>query len=136
MSRKVPSSEYCYSQVFCKDLQTPANLRGALAWRRSGVRVPSGPLSFSVDLQVKRERLRTDPEAVIGECFETASRIKEGDRSSWYEAWTKTAERMKYDAEESLKGFRWGSIALQVLRAYHLPRFARPWRRSAGTQAA
>jgi hypothetical protein len=29
--------------------------------------------------------------ADIGECFETASRIKEGDRSSWYEAWTKTA---------------------------------------------
>ena len=42
--------------------------------------------------------------ADIGECFETASRIKEGDRSSWYEAWTKTAERMKSDAEESLKG--------------------------------
>ena len=42
--------------------------------------------------------------ADIGECFETASRIEEGDRDSWYEAWTKTADRMKADAEESLKG--------------------------------
>jgi hypothetical protein len=42
--------------------------------------------------------------ADIGECFETARRIKEGDRDSWYEAWTKTADRMKADAEESLKG--------------------------------
>jgi hypothetical protein len=42
--------------------------------------------------------------ADIGECFETAGRIKEGDRDSWYEAWTKTAERMKTDAEESLQG--------------------------------
>ena len=36
--------------------------------------------------------------ADIGECFETAGRIKEGDRSSWYEAWTKTADRIKADA--------------------------------------
>jgi hypothetical protein len=28
----------------------------ALAWRRSGVRVPSGPLPFSFYLQVKRDR--------------------------------------------------------------------------------
>jgi hypothetical protein len=32
--------------------------------------------------------------ADIGECFETAGRIKEGNRDSWYEAWTKTAKRM------------------------------------------
>jgi hypothetical protein len=32
--------------------------------------------------------------ADIGECFETASRIRKGDRRSWYEAWTKTADRM------------------------------------------
>jgi hypothetical protein len=44
-SRKVLSSEYRHLQGFCTHLKTPANLRGALAWRRSGVRVPSGPLS-------------------------------------------------------------------------------------------
>ena len=42
--------------------------------------------------------------ADIGECFETANNIKEGDRDSWYDAWTKTAQRMRQDAEESLKG--------------------------------
>ena len=26
--------------------------------------------------------------ADIGECFETANNIKEGDRDSWYDAWT------------------------------------------------
>src|SRR5215203_4138752 len=55
-SRKVLSSEYRHLQGFCTHLKTPANLRGALAWRRSGVRVPSGPLPFSFYLQVKRER--------------------------------------------------------------------------------
>jgi hypothetical protein len=55
MLRKVQSSECCYLQAFCTHLKTPANLRGALAWRRPGVRVPSGALSFSVDSQVKRE---------------------------------------------------------------------------------
>jgi hypothetical protein len=39
--------------------------------------------------------------ADIGECVETAGRIKVGDRSSWYEAWTKTADRMKADAQEN-----------------------------------
>jgi len=31
----------------------------------------------------------------IGECFETASTIKEGDRTSWYEAFTETADRLR-----------------------------------------
>jgi tryptophan synthase beta chain len=35
----------------------------ALAWRRSRVRVSSGPLTFSLDLQVKRkEERRASPE--------------------------------------------------------------------------
>jgi hypothetical protein len=53
MLGKAPSSECFYLQAFCTHLKTPANLRAALAWRRSGVRVPSGPLSFSFYLQVK-----------------------------------------------------------------------------------
>lgn len=40
--------------------------------------------------------------ADIGECFETAARIEEGNRDSWYEAWTKTADRLRNAAEESL----------------------------------
>ena len=59
--RKVTSSECLYLQVFCTHLKTPANLRAALAWRRSGVRVPSGPRSLSVDLQVKREERKEAP---------------------------------------------------------------------------
>jgi hypothetical protein len=50
------TQKHRHLQVFC-NLQKPlANYRAALAWRRSGVRVPSGPLYFSIDLQVKRER--------------------------------------------------------------------------------
>ena len=44
MPEKVPSSECCHLQAFCTHLKTPANLRAALAWRRSRVRVSSGPL--------------------------------------------------------------------------------------------
>jgi hypothetical protein len=38
---------------FSNDSERRRNLRSALAWRRSRVRVSSGPLSFSMDLQVK-----------------------------------------------------------------------------------
>jgi hypothetical protein len=61
MLRKAPSSECCHLQAFCTHLKTPANLRGALAWRRSGVQVPSGPLLFYGDLQVKREEQEKAP---------------------------------------------------------------------------
>jgi hypothetical protein len=41
-------------QQFCKLWKPLEDYLAALAWRRSGVRVPSGPLSFSFYLQVKR----------------------------------------------------------------------------------
>jgi len=62
--------------------------------------------------------------ADIGECFETAARIKEGDRDSWYEAWTKTAERMKTDAEESLQGGHPNSARRAFMRASNYYRAA------------
>jgi pimeloyl-ACP methyl ester carboxylesterase len=62
--------------------------------------------------------------ADVGECFETASRIKGGDRDSWYEAWTKTAERMKSDAEESLKGGHTDSARRAFMRASNYYRAA------------
>jgi hypothetical protein len=62
--------------------------------------------------------------ADIGECLETAARIKEGDRSSWYEAWTKTADRMKADAEESLKGGHTSSARGAYMRASNYYRAA------------
>ena len=42
--------------------------------------------------------------AEMGECFETAHRIKDGDRESWVEAWSSTARRVEAYAEEALKG--------------------------------
>ena len=48
-------------QQFCKLWKTLAKCRAALAWRRPGVQVPSGTLSFSVDLQVKREEQEMVP---------------------------------------------------------------------------
>ena len=62
--------------------------------------------------------------ADIGECFETAGRIKEGDRDSWYEAWTKTADRMKANAEESLKGGHTSSARRAFMRASNYYRAA------------
>jgi hypothetical protein len=62
MLGKAPSSECCYLQAFCTHLKTPANLRAALAWRRPGVRVPSGPPHCCFYLHEKRERSkRTGP---------------------------------------------------------------------------
>lgn len=62
--------------------------------------------------------------ADIGECFETAGRIKESDRDSWYEAWTKTADRMKSDAEESVKGGHKDSARRSYMRASNYYRAA------------
>jgi hypothetical protein len=62
--------------------------------------------------------------ADIGECFETTGRIKEGDRSRWYEAWTKTADRMKADAEESKKGEHTSSALRAYMRASNYYRTA------------
>src|SRR5215213_10336892 len=54
-SGKVLLAECCYLQAVCTHLKDSANLRAALAWRRPGVRVSSGPLPFCGDLQVKRD---------------------------------------------------------------------------------
>jgi alpha-beta hydrolase superfamily lysophospholipase len=62
--------------------------------------------------------------ADIGECFETAARIEEGNRDSWYEAWTKTADRLRNDAEESLDGGHKHSARRAYLRASNYYRTA------------
>jgi hypothetical protein len=62
--------------------------------------------------------------ADIGECFETAGRIKEDDRDSWYEAWIKTADRMKADAHESLRGGHTDSARRAFMRASNYYRAA------------
>ncbi|RVX74987.1 hypothetical protein B0A52_01264 [Exophiala mesophila] len=48
--------------------------------------------------------LATYSGAEIAECFETASRIKDGDIESWIEAWTATAKRVEAYAEKAYKG--------------------------------
>ena len=53
--RNAPTQKCGDFQQFCKFWKCLENYLGALAWRRTGVQVPSGPRSFSVDLQVKRE---------------------------------------------------------------------------------
>jgi hypothetical protein len=56
--RKTQTQKCGDFQQFCTHLKTPANLRGALAWRRTRVRVSSGPLRKGSVLQVKcRERI-------------------------------------------------------------------------------
>ena len=40
--------------------------------------------------------------ADIGECLQTAYRIKEGDFESWYQEWFDTAERIRGIADASL----------------------------------
>ena len=40
--------------------------------------------------------------ADLGECLATANRINEGDTESWYQEWTKTAERLYKLGQESL----------------------------------
>jgi predicted alpha/beta-fold hydrolase len=55
--------------------------------------------------------------AEIGECFQTASRIKDGDIESWIEAWSSTARRVEAYAEEALKGGHTVSAKEAWLRA-------------------
>ena len=62
--------------------------------------------------------------ADIGECFETASRIEEGNRDSWYEAFTKTADRLRQEADESLEGGHKVSARRSYLRASNYYRAA------------
>jgi hypothetical protein len=54
--RHAPTHKYGDFQQFCKFWKRLGNYLGALAWRRSRVRVSSGPLPFCGDLQVKRGR--------------------------------------------------------------------------------
>ncbi len=62
--------------------------------------------------------------ADISECIETARRIKEGDRESWYTEWLKTADRVRQGAEESLKGGHRVSTHYAYLRASNYYRTA------------
>lgn len=62
--------------------------------------------------------------ADISECIETAHRIKEGDRDSWYIGWLKTADRVRQGAEESLKGGHRVSAHFAYLRASNYYRTA------------
>ncbi|WP_160163231.1 alpha/beta hydrolase family protein [Nitrolancea hollandica] len=62
--------------------------------------------------------------ADISECIETARRIKEGDRESWYAEWLKTADRVRQGAEESLKGGHRVSAHHAYLRASNYYRTA------------
>ncbi|KAF2163229.1 hypothetical protein M409DRAFT_26273 [Zasmidium cellare ATCC 36951] len=48
--------------------------------------------------------LATYSGAEIGECFETASRIVDGDPESWVEAWLSTAKRVEGYADEAFAG--------------------------------
>ena len=45
MPGNTPTHKYADLQQFCKPWNGPAKHRAALAWRRSGVQVPSGPLT-------------------------------------------------------------------------------------------
>ena len=51
--RNAPTQKCGDFQQFCKLWKPLENYLAALAWRRPGVRVPSGPLPFCGDLQVK-----------------------------------------------------------------------------------
>ena len=54
--------------------------------------------TFSFEfLRVLGESIRGGSD--INECFATASRIKEGDFESWYQEWSRTAERIRKIAE-------------------------------------
>jgi pimeloyl-ACP methyl ester carboxylesterase len=62
--------------------------------------------------------------ADISECFETARRITEGDRDSWYTEWLKTADRVRQGGEESLQGGHRVSALHAYLRASNYYRTA------------
>lgn len=55
--------------------------------------------------------------ADIGECLATASRIKEGDFESWFEAWNRTATRVDRLAEEAFENGQSHSARASYLRA-------------------
>ena len=55
--------------------------------------------------------------AEIGECFETAHRIKDGDVDSWTQAWLGTARRVEALAQKSLRGGHKISAREAFLRA-------------------
>ncbi|KUJ09190.1 alpha/beta-hydrolase, partial [Mollisia scopiformis] len=61
--------------------------------------------------------LATYSGAEIGECFETAHRIKDGDSKSWVQAWVSTARRVEAYGEEALKGNHKVSAREAFLRA-------------------
>jgi hypothetical protein len=52
---KVLTQKYALLQAFCKHQKARAKYCAAFARRRSGVRLPSAPLYFYGDLQVKQE---------------------------------------------------------------------------------
>jgi hypothetical protein len=62
--------------------------------------------------------------ADIGECFETAGRIKEGDRDSWYEALNQTANRVRQNGDRSLENGHKVSARRSYLRASNYYRAA------------
>lgn len=53
----------------------------------------------------------------IGECLDTATRIKVGNETSWFEEWRKTAQRLESYAATSAKGGHERSAATLHLRA-------------------
>lgn len=53
----------------------------------------------------------------IGECLDTATRIRSGDERSWFEEWRKTAQRLEQYAQESKKDGHQRSAASLYLRA-------------------
>lgn len=82
--------------------------------------------------------------ADIGECLATASKIKEGDFESWFDAWHMTATRLEKQADESFNNRQYHSARDTYLRAsnYHRtsgfylnenpedPRFKSAWKKS------
>jgi dienelactone hydrolase len=82
--------------------------------------------------------------ADIGECLSTASRIKEGDFESWFEAWNRTASRVENFAAEAFEKRQYHSARASYLRAsnyyrtsgFYLnenpqdPRFVAAWKKS------
>ena len=62
--------------------------------------------------------------AELGECFHTASHIKDGDPLSWVQAWTEVAARIEAEAEEALNRGLLLSARESFLRAWNYYRAA------------
>jgi dienelactone hydrolase len=60
----------------------------------------------------------------IGECLDTASRIKAGDAVSWFEEWLKTAERVRGYGDQSLEAGHGLSAGEAYMRAANYYRAA------------